>query len=181
MFCILGVDTACRRRWRKSVTGPEATCRAHTMQDSLPGGYRARKTEKGSMRIHVCFASWGACMLSAQLSVSWKRPAAIHFTCSAQLSVSWKRPAGIHFIAQLSCLSAGRDQQVSILFAQLSCLSAGRDQQLSILFAQLCCLSAGTDTASISDKKCDRPRGEGAERVKPTIRFLEAEAGGIHH
>ena len=62
---------------------------------------------------------------------------------------------------------------------QLSCLSVGRDQQLCILFAGLCCLSAGRDTASISDKKCDRPRGEGAPRVKPTVCILGAEAKAL--
>ena len=62
---------------------------------------------------------------------------------------------------------------------QRSCVSVGRDQQLCILFADLCCLSAGRDTVSISDKKCDRPRGEGAPRVKPTVCILGAEAKAL--
>ena len=58
-------------------------------------------------------------------------------------------------------------------------MSVGRNQQLCILFAGLCCLSAERDTAPISDKKCDRPQGEGAERVKPTVCILDAEAKWI--
>ena len=92
-------------------------------------------------------------------------------------------------------MSVGRDQQLCctplfeffadnthfvdvFVFFELVCQMKQTSSD-AILVAELCCLSAGRDTASISDKKCDRPRGEGAERVKPTVCILDAEAKAL--
>ena len=87
----------------------------------------------------------------------------------SKFSLSNKVATIFHFFTPLFYSLFSLHFITPLFHCQRSCLSHGRDQQLCILFAGLCCLSAGRDKASISDKKCDRPRGEGAERVQPTL------------
>jgi hypothetical protein len=137
------------------------------------------------------------CMLSAQLSVRGMRPAKLSILFAQLCCLS----AGRHTvsISDKKCDrprgegAERRQPTVCILGAEAKALSADnecmlsaqlsvrwmRPAKLSILFAGLCCLSAGRDTASISDKKCDRPRGEGAERRQPTVCILGAEAKAL--
>ena len=77
------MDTGGGYRWRKSVTGPEATCRAHTMQVCLP-------------------------LFHSTFSLHFLTPL---FHCQRScLSDGGDQQLSILF-AELCCLSAGRDQQ----------------------------------------------------------------------
>ena len=97
----------------------------------------------------------------------------------SKFSLSNKVATIFHFFTPLFYSLFSLHFITPLFHCQRSCLSHGRDQQLCILFAGLCCLSAGRDKASISDKKCDRPRGEGAERRQPTVCILGAEAKAL--
>ena len=92
------------------------------------------------MRIHLRFASW-----------RWIPPAGA--------GGGYRLPTPTQPVCQMAETSAALHFFTPLFHCQRECLSDGRDQQLCIVFAGLCCLSAGRDTASISDKKCDRPRG----------------------
>jgi hypothetical protein len=123
---------------------------------------RARKTRKRSMRLYLRFASW-RWIPPAGAGGGYRLPTPTQPVCQMAETSSC---AALHFLTPL-------------FHCQRSCVSVGRDQQLCILFAQLCCLSAGRDKATISNKKCDRPRGEGAERRQPTVCILGAEAKAL--